>query len=121
MNTFFYITDILFDSIERALSGLFSWVSTITGALALAFLVVIIVSIFNKGVNKKFFINNNKFLTITLILEIISSLLSADANLIKVNLLAICVCLLLILYRTSFKTKKKDPYIIDVEVKRRKR
>ena len=121
MNTFFYITDILFDSIERALSSLFSWLSIITGALALAFLVVIIVSVFNKGVSKKFFINNSKFLIVTMILEIISSLLSSDTKLIKANLLAICVCLLLILYRTSSKTKKKNPNIIDVEVKRRKR
>lgn len=121
MNTFFYVTEILFDSIKKTLGGLFSWFSTIVGALALAFLVVIIVSVFNKGVSKKFFINNRKFLVITLILEMISSLLSSDTNLIKVNLLAICICLLVLLYRTSSKTKKKDPNIIDVEVKRRKR
>lgn len=118
MHTFFYITDILFDSIRDFLNELFSFASSVTGALALAFLVVIIVSVFSKGVNKKFFINNKKFIIVTLVLEVISTILSSDVNMIKTNLVVLCISVFLIIYKLASKPKKKETKIVDVEVEK---
>lgn len=120
MTTFFYVTEILFDLIKETFEGLFSWFSTIAGALALVFLVVILVTLFTKGINKKFFVNNKKFLIVTLALEVLSSMLNSDINFIKINLLIICLCLFIILYKSTKKINKRDSRIVDVKVKRKK-
>lgn len=120
MTTFFYVTEILFDLIKETFESLFSWFSTVAGALALAFLVVILVTLFTKGINKKFFVNNKKFLIVTLALEVLSSMLNSDINFIKINLLIICLCLFIILYKSTKKLNKRDSRIVDVKVKRKK-
>ena len=109
MFTFFSITDLLFDKIGEALNAVFEAASSIVGAVALVFCIVLVINIFNNKVNKKFFTNNKNFIFITLLLEAISCLISPSEILIKFNFFTVVISLSIILYKTTLekKTTKK--------------
>lgn len=120
MRTFFYINGLLFKELTRALAAIFSVLSSALSALALAFCIVIVVSIITKGANKKFFVNNKRFIIATLCIVGLSCILSSDINIIKCNVLIIIICLIVILVKSNkSKVTKKINKIVDVEVKKK--
>ena len=114
MFTFFSITSLLFEQIEEILEAVFSTASTVAGALALVLCVVFVVSAFDKKINKKFFVNNKKFITTILIVEVISCLISPNEDLIKFNCITIVVCLALLLFKVT-KPKKETKKVVTKE------
>lgn len=105
MFTFFSVTELLFDKIGEILVEVVNTVSSIAGASSLVLCVVLIVSAFNKKINRKFFVNNKIFIFVILLLEIVSCLFSQDDKLVKFNCFTMIVCLGLLLLKIT-KTKK---------------
>lgn len=120
MRTFFYISKLLFKELTRALASFFSTLSTVLSALSLAFSIVIVVSIITKGTNRKFFVNNKRFILTTLCITGLSCILSSDIKIIKCNMLIVIISLIIILIKTNKnKVTKKINKVIDVEVKKK--
>lgn len=106
MFTFFSVTGLLFDRIKQAIVALFDASSTVIGAIALIFCVVLVINIFNNKISKKFFVNNKTFIFVTLLLEAASCLISSNEILIKFNFFTVLICLLIILYKTTAVKKQ---------------
>lgn len=106
MFTFYSVTRLLFEKIGEVLTAIFSTSSTVVGAVALVFSIVIIINLFNNKINKKFFVNNKGFIFVTLLLEIVSCLISSNETLIKFNFFVVAVSLIIILYKVTSPAKK---------------
>lgn len=129
MITFFKVTELLFSSIQTFLDSLFLTTSSLLSSISLLLCVVLVINICNKGATKKFFVNNKKFICITLVIQGIACLISTDDLLVKANAIVLIVCLLIILYKgIVVKTKTKpeskkevQQEVVDVEVKKKER
>lgn len=113
MYSFYYVTEILLDRIKEFINSLFSATSILLSGVGLIFCIVIIVNALTRSINKKFFINNRKFMIATLVIELISSIVATDILVIKINICIIIICLFIFIYKAN-KQKPKRKVIEEV-------
>lgn len=113
---FFDVTESLFQKVVEAIKTVINTITPIIGSVAVVFLVVITIGLSSSKSKKKYINDNFVMIVLVLCVEGLISILFFDNVFIKINLLALVICLFILILKTKSKKRKIKKILIE-EVK----